>query len=236
MRKFFPVLAAAAFVMASSHAFAGTSVKASVVPVGGDPKQGNCFQGATPNLDGSCPNDIAGTAQVSGKKGIKISLKGILKPTATNKKDVVDNTDICTPDAVTMTTSPLNCYMTTVGASVVGLPIVINLPTLIEKGKAKLQPDFALATDAFPGQTLGLTGGSTHLPPTDVPGCGAILTGAAYSGPIASAVLAGAGLAPGDVAGIYIQGIAFDGAPPYDTTNPCQSGDAIGVAGILVGN
>mgnify|MGYP000923070542 CR=1 FL=1 len=46
MRKFFPVLAAAAFVMASSHAFAGTSVKASVVPVGGDPKQGNCFQGA----------------------------------------------------------------------------------------------------------------------------------------------------------------------------------------------
>lgn len=152
MRKFFPVLAAAAFVMASSHAFAGTSVKASVVPVGGDPKQGNCFQGATPNLDGSCPNDIAGTAQVSGKKGIKISLKGILKPTATNKKDVVDNTDICTPDAVTMTTSPLNCYMTTVGASVVGLPIVINLPTLIEKERRSFSRTSRSRPTRFPAR------------------------------------------------------------------------------------
>jgi hypothetical protein len=238
MRKFFPVLAATAFVMASSHAFAGTQVKASIVSPNGDPKVvTTCLGGGPKNADGSCPNAINGTAQVSGKKGIQITLKDMTTPIAATKKDLIDNSGTCDPTNA----SAVACYMSIVKASANGLDVQLNLPTQIIKGKAKVKVPFsgALASTGFAGATVGLSGGETRQAPApaDQVNCLLVLSGGAYSAaagfPVAEAVLAGVFLTPLDLAGVFVPGIAFDGGV---TDNPCASGLLVGVAGVYNGN
>lgn len=238
MRKFFPVLAAAAFVMVSSHAFAGTQVKASIISPNGDPKVvATCLGGGPKNADGSCPNAIAGSAQVSGKKGIQITLKDMTTPAADDKKDLIDNSGTCDPIGITA----VACYMSIVKANAGGLDVQLNLPTQIVKGKAKVKVPFsgALATTGFAGAAVGLSGGETRQEPAlaDQLNCGLVLSGLAYSAgagfPVAEAVIGGVGLVPADLAGVFVPGVAFDGAV---LTNPCASGLLVGVAGVYNGN
>ena len=238
MRKFFPVLAAAAFVMTSSHAFAGTSVKATIVSPAGDPKVvATCLGNVAKNPDGSCPNAISGTAQVSGKKGIQITLKGMTKPDAMTKKDLIDNSATCDPTGV----NALNCYFSITKATAQGLTVELNIPTEIVKGGAKIKLPWsgALTTPAFVGATIGLSGGETRMPPAvaDLANCGLVLSGLAYSAaagfPVAEGLIATVGLIPGNLAGVYVPGVAFDGAV---TSTPCASGDLVGIAGVYNGN